>query len=843
MSSIILHDKTNNDWNSLGFGPLVDAMNPKVTREKHGIYDLQFQYPVNGPLFNELKIGRWIVSDAGPTIVSQAQRFEIATISKPIDGIVTVYCEHKRYQLLRTIVKVGEKMSTTKAQLALNRLLQLSEPKSDFTYFSDVQTDAGMDFSDPAKFENVQSALGGVRGSILDNFGGEYLFDNNKVSLLQSAGKESNVIIAYGKNLTDITQEESIESTYTSVYGWAKDEEGKVITLPETYIDSEYVGSYTQRRIQMKDFSDEAITTAAQLRTAVQNFIKNNKIGVPKVSIKAKYEELSSSVNAENLKLLESIDLCDYVTISFNQLGINTSAQIVKTVWNVGLDKYDSVELGDARTDFAKVIEDNKTDTGQIEDKLGWLEDAQNEASDILNNPGKGNVVIYPSLADPQEILIMDTKDINTARNIWKWNAGGLGFSSTGYNGTYGLAMTNNGAIVADRITTGTLRAIDIVGVTISGATVTGGKTVTEGENFTSIIEDGKITWTNNQTNQEFFQIKAGEVRGSNNGNTIGIRPMKGDSIFLGQDEDWYGSEKSQFRFSPDIGTLNAEMVSDKYSTMGGTVNFKAHGVGSKPNIAYSKEKSLQLYMDASESNPNIRLGTLGTLWDNNGSGTSWLSDLYFNNIYTELRTQTKRGTTFLNEAYIFLTNGGSSSKSSSISISADASVHISTKAFTVGGGTKNATVRTENYGDRLLNSYETAEVYFADYGEAVTDEMGKVRVDIDPVFAETIVTSRYMVFLTPTQLTTCAVTHEDTEYFIIETEKPNVLVRWNLVAHRLDFQDLRLQEDDNIQAHRFDNESRMSPDEEAEFEEGYRNAAERKRQEKASLYPNTLGI
>lgn len=472
MSSIILHDKTNNDWNSLGFGPLVDAMNPRVTREKHGIYDLQFQYPVNGPLFDELKIGRWIVSDAGPTIVSQAQRFEIATITKPIDGIVTVYCEHKRYQLLRTIVKVGEKMSATKAQLALNRLLQLSEPKSDFTYFSDVQTDAGMDFSDPAKFENVQSALGGVRGSILDNFGGEYLFDNNKVSLLQSAGKESNVIIAYGKNLTDVTQEESIESTYTSVYGWAKDEEGKVITLPETYIDSEYVGSYTQRRIQMKDFSDETITTTAQLRTAVQNFIKNNKIGVPKVSIKAKYEELSSSVNADNLKLLESIDLCDYVTISFNQLGINTSAQIVKTVWNVGLDKYDSVELGDARTDFAKVLEDNKTDTGQIEDKLDWLEDAQNEASNILNNPGRGNVVIYPSLADPQEILIMDTKDIDTAKNVWKWNAGGLGFSSTGYNGTYGLAMTNNGAIVADRMTTGTLRAINIVGVAITGGTI-----------------------------------------------------------------------------------------------------------------------------------------------------------------------------------------------------------------------------------------------------------------------------------------------------------------------------------------------------------------------------------
>ncbi|MBU5584548.1 hypothetical protein KQJ29_33765, partial [Enterococcus sp. S181_ASV_20] len=85
-----------------------------------------------------------------------------------------------------------------------------------------------------------------------------------------------------------------------------------------------------------------------------------------------------------------------------------------------------------------------------------------------------GHVVIYPSLADPQEILIMDTMDINTAKKIWRWNAGGLGFSSTGYNGTYGLAMTNNGAIVADLITTGTLQAINIIGVSIKGSTIDG---------------------------------------------------------------------------------------------------------------------------------------------------------------------------------------------------------------------------------------------------------------------------------------------------------------------------------------------------------------------------------
>lgn len=475
MSIMILHDKTNNNWTSQGLGPLSEAMNPKVTRERNGVYELNFSYPVKGALFNELLMGRWVVTDAGPSSSTKAQRFEIAEITKPKNGIVKVYCEHYRYQLLRSIVKLGSKYEKMSAQAALNQLKSQMEPKGDFTYYSDVGTVSSIDFTEPDRFGNAQEALGGVRGSILDNFGGEYLFDNNQVKLLANAGVERNIIIAYGKNLIDITQQESIENTYTSVYGYSKGEgeDDTILTLPEVYIDSEYVNSYTQRRIQSVDFSEDRPASVAALRTLVQNYIKNNKVGVPKVSIKTSYADFSSSVIGEQFKNLEMLDLCDWVTVLFNELNINTSAQIIKTVWNVSLDKFDSLELGEAVTNMSKIINDSQPDLDKIVDKITWLEDAQKEATDILNNPGKGNVVVYPSYSDPQEILIMDTKDVNTAKNVWKWNAGGLGFSSTGYKGTYGLAMTNNGAIVADRMTTGILRAIQIVGVTITGSTIT----------------------------------------------------------------------------------------------------------------------------------------------------------------------------------------------------------------------------------------------------------------------------------------------------------------------------------------------------------------------------------
>ncbi|MDN3112415.1 phage tail protein [Enterococcus faecalis] len=496
MSTIVLYEKKNNDWNSLGLGPLTEAINPLVTREKNGIYDLTFEYPVNSKLFNELKVGRWVTANAGPTIVARKQKFEIAQITKPKNGIVTVYCEHYRYKLLRSIVTIGIKHENIPAQTALNYLKERMQPKGDFSFFSDVGTKSSIDFTDPSKFKNAQEALGGVAGSILDNFGGEYLFDNNQVKLLVEAGKKTNIVIAYGKNLTDITQEESIENTYTSIYGWAKigtGDDEEILTLPEIYIDSDYVNNYTERRIQMVDFSGKEPKDVTTLRSMVKSYIKSNKVGVPKVSIKASYVDLASSVMDTQLKNLEEIDLCDWVTITFNQLKINTTAQIVKTVWNVSLDRYESIELGESRTDFAKVIEESKEEIKQVTNKINWLEQAQQEATDIIKNPGKGHVVIYPSLADPQEFLIMDTTDIKTAKKVWRWNVGGLGFSSTGYNGSYGLAMTNNGAMVADRMTTGTLRAINIIGVAITGSTIDGG-VITNSNGYSKIIlRDGTI--------------------------------------------------------------------------------------------------------------------------------------------------------------------------------------------------------------------------------------------------------------------------------------------------------------------------------------------------------------
>lgn len=83
---------------------------------------------------------------------------------------------------------------------------------------------------------------------------------------------------------------------------------------------------------------------------------------------------------------------------------------------------------------------------------------AINNATNWITGAKGGYVVINKNEQDqPYEILIMDTPDISTAKNVWRWNQGGLGFSSSGYNGPYATAITQDGSIVASFITTGIL--------------------------------------------------------------------------------------------------------------------------------------------------------------------------------------------------------------------------------------------------------------------------------------------------------------------------------------------------------------------------------------------------
>lgn len=351
MSVPILYDKANNDYSTLGLGLLKEASNVFATRKRNNFPFLEFTYPVFGVLFSQLEKGKKVVADVGPGNRSKRQRFEIVRITKPQNGLVSVYCEHIALITEKTALNKGQKHTAISAQEALNQWRALLVPQRDFTVFTDLTTVTAMDFSEVGHFESAAEALGGKEGSILQKYNGEYIFDNNEIRLMREGGKETGVVIAYGKNLVDLVQEESIESTYTSIrpYARANEEGASELVLPEVIIDGPHVNNFPERRVQTVDLSSRNPQTVEELRQFAQYHISSNQIGVPKVNLKVKFADLYSATGEEQHRLLEQLELYDTVTVAFNKLGVNVNAKINQTVWNVLLDKYESIEIGDSR--------------------------------------------------------------------------------------------------------------------------------------------------------------------------------------------------------------------------------------------------------------------------------------------------------------------------------------------------------------------------------------------------------------------------------------------------------------------------------------------------------------
>lgn len=351
MSVPILYNESNNDYSTLGLGLLKEASNVFATRKRNNFPFLEFTYPVFGVLFSQLEKGKKVVVDVGPGTRSKRQRFEIVRITKPQNGLVSVYCEHITLITEKTALNKGQKHTALSAQEALNQWRALLVPQRDFTVFTDLTTVTAMDFSEVGHFESAAEALGGKEGSILQKYNGEYIFDNNEIRLMREGGKETGVVIAYGKNLVDLVQEETIESTYTSIrpYARANEEGANELVLPEVIIDGPHVNNFPERRVQTVDLSSRNPQTVAELRQFAQYYISSNQVGLPRVNLKVKFADLYSATGEEQHRLLEQLELYDTVTVAFNKLGVNVNAKINQTVWNVLLDKYESIEIGDSR--------------------------------------------------------------------------------------------------------------------------------------------------------------------------------------------------------------------------------------------------------------------------------------------------------------------------------------------------------------------------------------------------------------------------------------------------------------------------------------------------------------
>lgn len=449
----ILYEENETKFLMNGIGKLSDAISCQVTEERNGIYELYLKYPITGSFYKELRNARLIY--AVPSDGAKAQPFRIYKVGKAIDGMVEVYAEHISYQM--THIPIAP-FSANDVRAALANLKGAAVVACPFEFWTDKSSKGSFIVDAPC---SVRSKLGGSDGSIIDVFGGEWEFDRYNVKLHSSRGSDNGVVIRYGKNLVDLKQEENIQNTITGIYPYYKDSDGTFISLPEKTISCDNAGKFPYPRIVPVDFSGEfdAIPTVNQLRTAANRYIDSHDMGIPSVSITVSFQPLWKTEEYKNIAPLEHVKLCDTVSVEFEKLGISVKARVNKTIYNVLLDRYDSIDIGDVKSNLASTIIEQKKEI-ERSPSVSFLEQAILDATaQITGNRGGYIVFRNDGNGKPYEMLIMDTDDIETAKNVWRFNQAGIGHSSNGYNGPYATAITQDGKIVADFITVGSLMA------------------------------------------------------------------------------------------------------------------------------------------------------------------------------------------------------------------------------------------------------------------------------------------------------------------------------------------------------------------------------------------------
>ena len=448
-----LYAENETEFESNGLGPLSDALACTVEENRNGAFELTMDYPVTGALFDELKHGSIIFAPANDS--GTPQPFRVCEKSTPLSGVVTIRAKHISYQLSHIPVSPFAAGSCT---AALQGLKSHAAEQCPFDFWTDKESTADFSVEQPT---SARSLLGGVTGSVLDVYGGEYEFDRYTVKLHNARGRDSGVVIAYGKNLVDLNQEESIENTITGVYPYYKDADGNVLELPEKVVSSESAQNFPYPRTVPLDCSQawQEVPTIEQLRAYATSYVKKEGIGVPSVSLKVSFVPLWQTDEYKAVAPAERLNLCDIATVRFEKLGVNARAKVVQTVYDVLAGRYESVTLGETSTNLADAIVDQDKAISEKPNSSELEAAAANATAWITGS--KGGYVVLRKNADgqPYELLIMDKPSIEEAVKVWRFNNSGLGYSSTGYNGAYGLAMTQDGQIVADYITTGSLTA------------------------------------------------------------------------------------------------------------------------------------------------------------------------------------------------------------------------------------------------------------------------------------------------------------------------------------------------------------------------------------------------
>ena len=338
------------------YGAISSLCEAFVEEERNGLFELSFIMLNTDSLFNYVKEENIVVVNANDTLLNQ--KFRIYMTRKLMNNRVEVYARHISFDLMYDYID-NVSFTNQSCEYALNQLFRNSNFSTHYKGYSDIVNAQNYSMS----MANVLEAIGGKKGSIIDTFGtgAEILRDNENISVLNKRGYDNEVTIEYKKNLTGFELEEDTTDLVTRISPYAKyndSETNEEIIVKADYVDSTLIANYSHPYIKSIDYSDKfkdsEIPTVSKLQDLARKEYKNNKVDIPKQNFKIEFIPLSKCVGYEGLR--DKISLCDIVTIIDTRYNIKTQSKVIKTVFNVLKNRYESMELGEPRTSLGDVI-------------------------------------------------------------------------------------------------------------------------------------------------------------------------------------------------------------------------------------------------------------------------------------------------------------------------------------------------------------------------------------------------------------------------------------------------------------------------------------------------------
>lgn len=344
----ILYDTNETTFATNGLGRLRDCISCIVTEERNGIYECDFEYPVTGANYAAIQLGRIIGVTHDDT--GDVQPFDIVSYTRPIDGVVKFHAVHISYRQSYLTV-AGSNISGINNAFAL---LAQAQPSNPFSYESDITSNAYVAAAD-GEPRTVRSMLGGVEGSILDAFGGEYEFDRFKVTLYKSRGVVRDFTIRYGVNMLDYNDDTSSAGTYSAVIPFYKGTDNAFIIGDRQSSGETVTGRGETIPLDVSDkFEDEP--TKAEVEAMGLSILEDSESNLPTQTINVSFVRLQDMGEYTGLSALLKCKLCDSIKVIFPRYNTSGTFKIVKTTWDVLMGRYESMELGTLSTTLSEAL-------------------------------------------------------------------------------------------------------------------------------------------------------------------------------------------------------------------------------------------------------------------------------------------------------------------------------------------------------------------------------------------------------------------------------------------------------------------------------------------------------